>query len=142
MKKMFARMMKEDDGVLSFEWILLLTLLVIGIVSGVSAARDAIIDEFGDVAQAIGRALADAAFRPVPARKAASGRKPAPRKAASKRLAKKLPKKPSGKVKAGKGAKAPSPRRKPATKAAPRKAARRPQKGRKAARSRRLTKRG
>ena len=53
MKKMFARMMKEDDGVLSFEWILLLTLLVIGIVSGVSAARDAIIDEFGDVAQAM-----------------------------------------------------------------------------------------
>lgn len=53
MKKMFARMIREDDGVLSFEWILLLTLLVIGIVSGVSAARDAIIDEFGDVAQAM-----------------------------------------------------------------------------------------
>jgi Flp pilus assembly pilin Flp len=53
MKKMFARLWREDDGVLSFEWILLLTLLVIGIVSGVSAARDAIIDEFGDVAQAM-----------------------------------------------------------------------------------------
>ena len=53
MKKMFARMMKEDDGVLSFEWILLVTLLTIGIVSGISAARDAIIDEFGDVAQAM-----------------------------------------------------------------------------------------
>ena len=43
----------DDDGVLSFEWILLVTLLVIGIVGGVSAARDAIIDELGDVAQAM-----------------------------------------------------------------------------------------
>src|SRR5262245_35738727 len=41
----------EDDGVLSFEWTLLTTLLVIGIVGGVSAARDAIIDELGDTAQ-------------------------------------------------------------------------------------------
>ena len=56
MKKMFARMLREDDGVLSFEWILLVTLLTIGIVAGISAARDAIIDEFGDVAQAM-RAL-------------------------------------------------------------------------------------
>ena len=48
MKKVLARVWKEEDGVLSFEWILLLTLLTIGIVSGVAAARDAIIDEFGD----------------------------------------------------------------------------------------------
>lgn len=41
----------EDDGVLSFEWTLLVTLLTIGIVSGLAGARDAIIDEFGDVAQ-------------------------------------------------------------------------------------------
>jgi len=41
----------EDDGVMAFEWTLLLTLLVIGIVGGVSAGRDAIIDELGDVAQ-------------------------------------------------------------------------------------------
>jgi Flp pilus assembly pilin Flp len=46
-------MWKEDDGVLSFEWVLLVTLLTIGIVSGVAAARDAIIDELGDVAQAM-----------------------------------------------------------------------------------------
>jgi Flp pilus assembly pilin Flp len=46
-------MWKEDDGVLSFEWVLLVTLLTIGIVSGVTAARDAIIDELGDVAQAM-----------------------------------------------------------------------------------------
>jgi Flp pilus assembly pilin Flp len=46
-------MWKEEDGVLSFEWILLVTLLTIGIVGGIAAARDAIIDEFGDIAQAM-----------------------------------------------------------------------------------------
>jgi Flp pilus assembly pilin Flp len=51
--KVFSRMWKEEDGVLSFEWVLLVTLLTIGIVSGVAGARDAIIDELGDVAQAM-----------------------------------------------------------------------------------------
>jgi Flp pilus assembly pilin Flp len=46
-------MWKEDDGVISFEWTLLITLLTFGIVSGIAAARDAIIDEFGDAAQAM-----------------------------------------------------------------------------------------
>src|SRR5262245_53952527 len=45
------RIWNEDDGVLSFEWVLLVTLLTIGIVNGLAAARDAIIDELGDVAQ-------------------------------------------------------------------------------------------
>lgn len=53
MKKVLARVWMEEDGVLSFEWVLLVTLLTIGIVSGLSAARDAIIDELGDVAQAM-----------------------------------------------------------------------------------------
>ena len=53
MKMVLSRMWKEEDGVLSFEWVLLVTLLTIGIVSGVTAARDAIIDELGDVAQAM-----------------------------------------------------------------------------------------
>jgi Flp pilus assembly pilin Flp len=48
-----SRLWKEEDGVLAFEWVLLLTLLVIGIVSGVAAARDAIIDELGDVSEAM-----------------------------------------------------------------------------------------
>lgn len=43
----------EEEGVLSFEWTLLITLLALGIVAGLSAARDAIIDELGDVAQAM-----------------------------------------------------------------------------------------
>jgi Flp pilus assembly pilin Flp len=43
---------REEDGVLSFEWTLMLTLLTLGIVAGLAAARDAIIDELGDLAQA------------------------------------------------------------------------------------------
>jgi hypothetical protein len=43
----------EDDGVLSFEWTMLLTLVVIGVVGGLAGARDAIIDELGDAAQAM-----------------------------------------------------------------------------------------
>ena len=42
-----------DEGVLSFEWVLLVTLLTIGLVAGLAAARDAIIDELGDVSQGI-----------------------------------------------------------------------------------------
>jgi Flp pilus assembly pilin Flp len=53
MKNVLVRMWKEEDGVLSFEWVLLVTLLTIGIVSGLAGARDAIIDELGDVAQAM-----------------------------------------------------------------------------------------
>jgi len=46
-------MWREDEGVLTFEWILLLTVLVIGIVGGLSAVRDAVISELGDVAAAV-----------------------------------------------------------------------------------------
>ena len=53
MKSFMKRMWTEDNGVLSFEWVLLVTLLVIGVVSGISGARDAIIAEMGDVAQAM-----------------------------------------------------------------------------------------
>jgi Flp pilus assembly pilin Flp len=52
-KTVAVRMWKEDDAVLSFEWVLLVTLLTIGIVGGIAAVRDAIIDELGDVAQAM-----------------------------------------------------------------------------------------
>jgi Flp pilus assembly pilin Flp len=52
-KTALVRMWKEDDAVLSFEWVLLVTLLTIGIVGGIASARDAIIDELGDVAQAM-----------------------------------------------------------------------------------------
>ena len=52
MKQLMKQMWQEDDGVLSFEWVLLVTLLTIGIVSGLAGARDAIIDELGDLAEA------------------------------------------------------------------------------------------
>jgi Flp pilus assembly pilin Flp len=51
MTALIRQILIEDDGVLSFEWTLLTTLLVIGIVGGVTAARDAITDELGDTAQ-------------------------------------------------------------------------------------------
>jgi Flp pilus assembly pilin Flp len=44
---------REEDGALSFEWTLVLSLLAIGIVAGLSAARDGVIDELGDAAQAM-----------------------------------------------------------------------------------------
>jgi Flp pilus assembly pilin Flp len=53
MRKTILATWQEDDGVLSFEWTLLVTLLVIGITVGVAAARDAITDELGDVSQAM-----------------------------------------------------------------------------------------
>jgi hypothetical protein len=51
MRHYLQRLCHEDDGVLSFEWMLLTTLLVVGVVGGLAAARDAMIDELGDVAQ-------------------------------------------------------------------------------------------
>jgi Flp pilus assembly pilin Flp len=53
MKISVERMYREDDGFLSFEWVLLVTLLTFGVITGIAAARDAIIDELGDVAQAM-----------------------------------------------------------------------------------------
>ena len=53
MKHLINRIWDEDEGVLTFEWVLLVTLLTIGVVSGLAAARDAVIDELGDVAQAM-----------------------------------------------------------------------------------------
>jgi hypothetical protein len=49
----WKKMWREDDGVLSFEWTLMTTLLVIGVVAGVAGARDAMIDELGDAAEAM-----------------------------------------------------------------------------------------
>jgi Flp pilus assembly pilin Flp len=52
-KSCLKRLWSEDEGVLTFEWVMLVTLLTIGVVSGLAGARDAIIDELGDVAQAM-----------------------------------------------------------------------------------------
>jgi Flp pilus assembly pilin Flp len=50
---MLKRIWREDEGVLTFEWILLVTLLVISVVGGISGVRDAISLELGNVAGAI-----------------------------------------------------------------------------------------
>ena len=49
----FGRVWAEDDGVLSFEWTVLASLLTVGVVSGIASVRDATIDEMGDLAQAM-----------------------------------------------------------------------------------------
>ena len=53
MKQFLSRLWHETDGVLSFEWTMLTSLLTVGVVSGVAAVRDAVTDELGDVAQAM-----------------------------------------------------------------------------------------
>ena len=53
MKSLLNRVWREDEGVLTFEWILLITVLVIGVVGGLSAVRDAVITELGDVSEAM-----------------------------------------------------------------------------------------
>jgi adenylate kinase len=102
-----------------------------------------------DVAAAIGRALADAAFRPVdPTRRAASVPRKAAGSAGKKALAKasvsrSTPKggKPAKAArKTVKSARRAAPARKPAAKSAPRRVAKTSKKSRKSARGRRLTK--
>ncbi len=50
---MLKHIWQEDEGLLTFEWILLITLLVIGITGALSAVRDAIAAELISVAGAI-----------------------------------------------------------------------------------------
>jgi hypothetical protein len=50
---MSKHLWKDERGSLTFEWIVVFTILVIGLVGGYSAVRDGIIDELGDVADAI-----------------------------------------------------------------------------------------
>ncbi|WP_254511050.1 hypothetical protein [Anatilimnocola floriformis] len=70
MQKFISALWQETDGVLSFEWTILGILVVFGIVGGLAAGRDAIIDELGDVAEAylnIDQSFTLAAFGPFPA---------------------------------------------------------------------------
>lgn len=52
-RRLARELWTDTRGSLAFEWVLLVTLLTLGIVSGLSAARDAIIDELGDTAQVL-----------------------------------------------------------------------------------------
>jgi Flp pilus assembly pilin Flp len=51
--KLLHRAWRNEEGVLSFEWTLLSVVVVFGIVAGLSAARDAFIDELSDTAEAV-----------------------------------------------------------------------------------------
>lgn len=53
LRQLLDRFCREEDGVLSFEWILLVSVVVIGIVGGISSVRDAVISELGDVAAGV-----------------------------------------------------------------------------------------
>lgn len=53
MKTFFKRLWREDEGVLTFEWVLLITVLTIGTVGGISAVRDGMLTELGDVTEAM-----------------------------------------------------------------------------------------
>lgn len=69
MQKLLQSMWREDDGVLSFEWTIIAIVVVFGIVGGLAAARDAILDELGDVAEAylnIDQSYSFAGFGPFP----------------------------------------------------------------------------
>ena len=53
MNTLMNRLWTEEDGALSFEWCLIAVLLAFGIVSGLSAARDGVLDELSDVAESL-----------------------------------------------------------------------------------------
>jgi Flp pilus assembly pilin Flp len=52
-KHFLTRLWYEQDGVLSFEWTVLASLMTVGVVSGIASVRDAVIDEMGDLSQAM-----------------------------------------------------------------------------------------
>ena len=53
MRRLINKLWREDDGVLSFEWTIIAVVIVFGIVGGLAAGRDAILDELGDLAEAV-----------------------------------------------------------------------------------------
>jgi hypothetical protein len=53
LKKVFPARRRQRRGVLTLEWILLVTVLVIGVIGGLGAVRNATINELQDLAEAI-----------------------------------------------------------------------------------------
>ena len=53
MRKLLSKMWREQDGVLSFEWTMLASLLTVGTVAGMAAVRDGVIDEMGDLTRSM-----------------------------------------------------------------------------------------
>ena len=57
MRKMFAKMWKDDDGIVAFEYLLVATVIGLALVVGLSAVSIAINAEFAELANAIRHAL-------------------------------------------------------------------------------------
>jgi Flp pilus assembly pilin Flp len=53
LKRLIQSVWHEEDGVLSFEWTIIAVVVVFGIVGGLAAIRDTLIDEMGDLSQAV-----------------------------------------------------------------------------------------
>ncbi len=53
MRMFLTRIWRETDGVLTFEWTVLTSVLTIGAVAGIASVRDAVQDEMADVAEAM-----------------------------------------------------------------------------------------
>ena len=53
MNTWMQRLWHETDGVLTFEWTLLTSLVTVGAVAGITAVRDAVNDEMADVTEAM-----------------------------------------------------------------------------------------
>ena len=52
-KRLKTRKRSSRRGVLTLEWVLIVTVLVIGIIGGIGAVRNAVILELADLAEAI-----------------------------------------------------------------------------------------
>lgn len=52
-KRRFGKKAKNRKGILTFEWILLISLLVIGVIGGLSSVRNALLSELDDLAACI-----------------------------------------------------------------------------------------
>lgn len=50
---MFNNIYRNEAGILTFEWVLLLTILVIGVIAGLSSVRDSLNSELSDVSGAV-----------------------------------------------------------------------------------------
>src|SRR5579883_1552114 len=54
MRKLLSRLWNDDGGaIIAMEWVFIATILVLGIITGLVAVRQAVLTELSDVAQAI-----------------------------------------------------------------------------------------
>lgn len=49
------RLRQDETGLLAFEWVLLLTVLIIGIIGGMAVLRDTLVVKYGNLVGAVGK---------------------------------------------------------------------------------------